>query len=170
MPVSLSCAEVDALRVPLLLADCTLKYDDNMVPADLPDPPPPSFPLTYVKTEPQSPGSPLSTARFAGHQTWKQREDSFFLNRGIGERGKRIHCGFVHPPASGEPQQEFFRIAERDRQYLSQCRIAVVSALFGNFDKVHRPQRSRVRRLARSDHLPVAKIMAASWAPAATPI
>lgn len=131
-----------------MLADCSLKYDDNLVPADLPDLPPPSFALSYVKTELQSPGSPLLKSRFAGHQSWKQREDSYVLDRGLGEAGKTIHCGFVRPAStSGEPQEEYFRISEKDRQFLSQCRIAVVSALFGNFDKVHRPQRSRVRHL-----------------------
>ncbi|CAI5468435.1 unnamed protein product [Closterium sp. Yama58-4] len=85
--------------------------------------------------------------RFAGHQTWRQRADSFRAGRADWPPEAQVHCGFVQSPP-GWPGTGF-DISKADQMYLEQCRIAVVSAIFGDWDHLRLPQRSKISVAAK---------------------
>ncbi|CAI7860117.1 unnamed protein product [Closterium sp. NIES-53] len=85
--------------------------------------------------------------RFAGHQTWRQRADSFRAGRADWPPEAQVHCGFVQSPPSWPGTG--FDISKADQMYLEQCRIAVVSAIFADWDHLRLPQRSKISVTAK---------------------
>ncbi|EPS61012.1 hypothetical protein M569_13788, partial [Genlisea aurea] len=86
------------------------------------------FSLGFVQREE---GNLLDKATFGGHQSLRDREKSYHAEN------QSIHCGFVgggggHPTAG-------FDLDENDRRYMSTCRVAVSSCIFGNSDFLRRP-------------------------------
>ncbi|KAL8485992.1 hypothetical protein ACS0TY_028050 [Phlomoides rotata] len=81
--------------------------------------------------------------RFAGHQSLKEREESFIA------RDQKINCGFVKGP-KGSPSTGF-DLAEDDARYISTCHIAVMSCIFGNSDRLRSPIGKTVSRFSKKN-------------------
>lgn len=89
------------------------------------------FSLQYTETEEKPTEDEEWVPRFAGHQTLKEREESFIA------RDQKINCGFVKGPKGYTSTG--FDLAEDDAKYISSCHIAVVSCIFGNSDRLRIP-------------------------------
>ncbi|CAN1357288.1 Probable hexosyltransferase MUCI70 [Linum perenne] len=61
-----------------------------------------------------------------------QREDSFHA------KNQTIHCGFVEGPP-GSPTTPGFDLDEKDKAFMSRCRVTVSSCIFGSSDFLRRP-------------------------------
>lgn len=89
------------------------------------------FSLGYMETEKKASHINAHEPRFGGHQTLEEREQSFFAVN------QTVHCGFVRA-AEGFPSTGF-DLKEEDRKYMSVCRVAVSSCIFGSSDFLRRP-------------------------------
>ncbi|KAL2233557.1 UNVERIFIED_CONTAM: hypothetical protein Sindi_1535700 [Sesamum indicum] len=89
------------------------------------------FSLGYVEREERTLLNEATEARFGGHQTFEDRENSYHATN------QTIHCGFVSGP-DGFPSTGF-DLDEKDKSYMSTCRVVVSSCIFGNFDFLRRP-------------------------------
>jgi len=89
------------------------------------------FSLSYIEKEMKPDGLNGWEPRFAGHQSLREREDSFMA------RDQKINCGFVKGPEGYSSTG--FDFAEDDQRYISRCHIAVISCIFGNSDKLRSP-------------------------------
>jgi hypothetical protein len=78
-------------------------------------------------------------SRFGGHQKLEEREKSFYAH------DQTLHCGFVKGPP-GFPSTGF-DFDEKDMAYMSTCRVAVSSCIFGSSDFLRRPTSKRVNYL-----------------------
>lgn len=101
------------------------------------------FSLSYTEREERPDGVDYWEPRFAGHQSLREREDSFLA------RDQKINCGFVKGP--GEYSSTGFDLAEDDSRYISKCHIAVVSCIFGNSDRLRSPFVKVISRLSRKN-------------------
>ncbi|CAH8313106.1 unnamed protein product [Eruca vesicaria subsp. sativa] len=101
------------------------------------------FSLQYIDNEDKPDGEELWDPRFAGHQSLQEREDSFLVQE------KKIHCGFVKA-SKGSPTTGF-DLTEDDTNYISRCHIAVISCIFGNFDRLRPPANKMISRLSRKN-------------------
>ncbi|XP_021760440.1 uncharacterized protein LOC110725263 [Chenopodium quinoa] len=101
------------------------------------------FSLSYTEREEKPVGEDSWEPRFAGHQTLREREDSFLA------RDQKINCGFVKGPS--EYSSTGFDLAEDDSRYNSKCHIAVVSCIFGNSDRLRSPFVKVISRLSRKN-------------------
>ena len=94
-----------------------------------------NFSLNYIQYEdPQ--GIAGWEPRFAGHQTLLQRNNSFIAS------DQPIHCGFIKE--YGSSRSSGFDLTEEDTQYMSTCKIAVTSCIFGSSDNIRSPRNRRV--------------------------
>lgn len=97
------------------------------------------FSLQYVEREDNFSENNPSRPRFGGHQTLEEREKSFYAIN------QTIHCGFV------EGQQSLsstgFDLDEKDKSYMSTCRVVVSSCIFGSSDFLRRPTGKLVSNL-----------------------
>ncbi|KAK2408404.1 putative hexosyltransferase MUCI70 [Trifolium repens] len=89
------------------------------------------FSLDYIDHEEKTSENDLYKPRFGGHPTLAERENSFHV------KNQTIHCGFVKGP-SGYPTTGF-DLDEKDREYMSSCKVAVSSCIFGSSDFLRRP-------------------------------
>jgi len=89
------------------------------------------FSLEYVDHEERKSKIDLFEPQFGGHQTIEQRENSFFA------KNQTLHCGFVKGPP--EYPSTGFDLNEKDKAYMSRCKIAVSSCIFGSSDFLRRP-------------------------------
>lgn len=89
------------------------------------------FSLQFTETEEKPDGVEEWKPRFAGHQSLREREESFIA------RDQKINCGFVKGPSGFSSTG--FDLAEDDSRYISKCHIAVVSCIFGNSDRLRAP-------------------------------
>lgn len=89
------------------------------------------FSLQYTEKEDKHDGQEQWEPRFAGHQSWQERENSFLA------RDQKINCGFVRGPEGSSTTG--FDLAEDDLNYISRCHIAVISCIFGNSDHLRTP-------------------------------
>lgn len=89
-----------------------------------------SFKLEYVEVEQKPVESENWEPRFAGHQTLQEREESYVAH------DQQLTCAFVKGPNGSSTG---FDISEDDRKYMSKCRIAVSSCIFGNSDRLRTP-------------------------------
>ncbi|XVF29985.1 hypothetical protein REPUB_Repub16aG0018500 [Reevesia pubescens] len=101
------------------------------------------FSLQYTQMEEKPEGEEQWIPRFAGHQSLKEREESFLAH------DQKINCGFVKGP-QGYPSTGF-DLAEDDMNYISSCHIAVISCIFGNSDRLRTPAGKMVTRLSRKN-------------------
>ncbi|GAV59352.1 DUF616 domain-containing protein [Cephalotus follicularis] len=101
------------------------------------------FFLQYKEMEEKPEGEEQWKPRFAGHQNLQEREKSFLAH------DQKINCGFVKGP-KGSPSPGF-DLAEDDANYISRCHIAVISAIFGNSDRLRTPTGKTVTRLSRKN-------------------
>ncbi|GAB4844823.1 hypothetical protein Ancab_038211 [Ancistrocladus abbreviatus] len=101
------------------------------------------FSLQYTAIEEEPAGVEQWQPRFAGHQSLREREESFIAH------DQKINCGFVKGP-QGYPSTGF-DLAEDDARYISKCHIAVVSCIFGNSDRLRSPTSKMVSRLSRKN-------------------
>jgi hypothetical protein len=86
------------------------------------------FSLQYIQTEDKI---SQTNPRFGGHQTLEERENSFYAIN------QTIHCGFVEGP--DRSLSTGFDIDEKDKIYMSKCKIVVSSCIFGSSDFLRRP-------------------------------
>lgn len=89
------------------------------------------FSVHYVEREERPLHGDVLKPRFGGHQTLKEREESFYA------RNQTMHCGFVKGPVGF--QSTGFDLDEEDKKYMSSCSIAVSSCIFGSSDFLRRP-------------------------------
>ncbi|KAJ9167142.1 hypothetical protein P3X46_021813 [Hevea brasiliensis] len=101
------------------------------------------FSLQYVEVEERPNVEEQWEPRFAGHQSFQEREESFLVH------DQKINCGFVKGP-EGSPSTGF-DLAEDDANYISRCHIAVISCIFGNSDRLRSPASKMVSRLSKKN-------------------
>ncbi|KAJ4827735.1 hypothetical protein Tsubulata_036810 [Turnera subulata] len=101
------------------------------------------FSLQYVDMERKPLGIKLPKPRFGGHRTLEEREKSF------NARNQTIHCGFVKG-SPGSPSTGF-DLAEKDKAYMSSCRVAVSSCIFGSSDFLRRPTSKKVSEFSKEN-------------------
>lgn len=99
-----------------------------------------SFKLEYVEVEQKPVGSEYWEPRFAGHQTLQEREESYVAH------DQQLTCAFVKGPNGSSTG---FDISEDDRKYMSKCRIAVSSCIFGNSDRLRTPFGKTITSLSK---------------------
>lgn len=97
------------------------------------------FSLQNIFKEGTSHGKDVFEARFGGHQTLEQREESFYA------KNQTIHCGFIKGPE--RHPSTGFELSEKDKEHMAGCRVVVSSCIFGNSDFLRRPTSSKVQFL-----------------------
>ncbi|CAN1861108.1 Probable hexosyltransferase MUCI70 [Linum perenne] len=98
------------------------------------------FSLGYVNREEMNSTGPV----FGGHQSMMQREDSFHA------KNQTIHCGFVEGPP-GSPTTPGFDLDEKDKAFMSRCRVTVSSCIFGSSDFLRRPANKNMSEFSRAN-------------------
>ncbi|XP_071688837.1 uncharacterized protein [Rutidosis leptorrhynchoides] len=63
---------------------------------------------------------------FGGHQSWKQRDDSFKLKSSM-----KVHCGFMRDGGAD--------MSLKDIEYVKKCKFVVASGIFDKYDTPHQP-------------------------------
>ncbi|KAL3641397.1 hypothetical protein CASFOL_016365 [Castilleja foliolosa] len=101
------------------------------------------FALQYTDIEEKPIEDEEWEPRFAGHQSLREREDSFIA------RDQKINCAFVKGPKGS--QSTGFDLAEDDAKYMSSCHVAVMSCIFGNSDRLRSPTGKTVSRSSRKN-------------------
>ncbi|XP_047091711.1 probable hexosyltransferase MUCI70 [Lolium rigidum] len=99
-----------------------------------------SFNLDYVEVEEKPVGSEYWEPRFGGHQSLQEREESYVA------QDQKLTCAFVKGPNGTSTG---FDISEDDRKYMSKCRIAVSSCIFGNSDRLRTPFGKTITSLSK---------------------
>ncbi|KAJ8760939.1 hypothetical protein K2173_021977 [Erythroxylum novogranatense] len=102
-----------------------------------------NFLLEYVVTEDKLQVSDVVDSRFGGHQTLEEREKSFIA------RDQTLHCGFVKE-LFGSPILGF-DLAEKDKAYMSTCKVAVSSCIFGSSDFLRRPTSKKMSDFSKEN-------------------
>ncbi|CAL9759081.1 unnamed protein product [Musa acuminata subsp. burmannicoides] len=88
--------------------------------------------LKYVLEDDQGNANEKSQPLFGGHQSWKQRENSFKLNTTM-----KVHCGFMK---NGGAEMDAV-----DVKYAKKCRFVVASGIFDGYDTPHQPYNISLR-------------------------
>ncbi|XP_042006360.1 probable hexosyltransferase MUCI70 [Salvia splendens] len=101
------------------------------------------FSLQYTEKEEKPISKENWEPRFAGHQTLREREESFIA------RDQEIKCGFVNGPNGSSIAG--FNLDEDDAKYISSCNIAVSSCIFGNSDRLRSPMGKTVSRFSKKN-------------------
>lgn len=101
------------------------------------------FSLQYVAMEEKPLGVNSFESRFGGHQKLEEREKSFYAH------DQTLHCGFVKGPP-GFPSTGF-DFDEKDMAYMSTCRVAVSSCIFGSSDFLRRPTSKRISDFSKKN-------------------
>ncbi|GFP81360.1 hypothetical protein PHJA_000279300 [Phtheirospermum japonicum] len=101
------------------------------------------FALQYTDIEERPIEDEEWEPRFAGHQSLREREESFIA------RDQKINCAFVKGPKGS--QSTGFDLSEDDAKYMSSCHIAVMSCIFGNSDRLRSPIGKAVSRMSRKN-------------------
>uniref|UniRef100_A0ACD5X3U3 Uncharacterized protein n=1 Tax=Avena sativa TaxID=4498 RepID=A0ACD5X3U3_AVESA len=99
-----------------------------------------SFNLEYIEIDEKPVGSEYWEPRFAGHQSLEEREESYVAH------DQKLTCAFVKGPNGTSTG---FDISEDDRNYMSKCRIAVSSCIFGNSDRLRTPFGKTITSLSK---------------------
>ncbi|KAL6566472.1 hypothetical protein OROGR_002087 [Orobanche gracilis] len=89
------------------------------------------FSSKYVESDARTLLNETTDAQFGGHQTLKDREKSYRATN------QTIHCGFVS--RSHVTSSTGFDLDEKDRTYMSACKVVVSSCIFGSSDFLRRP-------------------------------
>eukprot|EP00268_Persea_americana_P025504 TRINITY_DN2486_c1_g1_i1.p1 TRINITY_DN2486_c1_g1~~TRINITY_DN2486_c1_g1_i1.p1 ORF type:complete len:501 (+),score=68.77 TRINITY_DN2486_c1_g1_i1:536-2038(+) len=85
----------------------------------------------FVEDEPAEAQS-QSTPLFGGHQSWKQREESFKIKPTM-----KVHCGFMR---NGGAEMDAI-----DVTYAKRCKFVVASGIFDGYDTPHQPSNISLR-------------------------
>lgn len=101
------------------------------------------FSLQYVAMEEKPLRVNSFESRFGGHQKLEEREKSFYAH------DQTLHCGFVKGPP-GFPSTGF-DFDEKDMAYMSTCRVAVSSCIFGSSDFLRRPTSKRISDFSKKN-------------------
>ncbi|XP_010257167.1 PREDICTED: uncharacterized protein LOC104597382 [Nelumbo nucifera] len=101
------------------------------------------FTLTYIDREEKYHSHDAFEARFGGHQTLEEREESFYA------RNQTLHCGFVKGP-EGSPSTGF-DLCENDKEYMSTCHVVVSSCIFGSSDYLRRPTSKKISEYSKNN-------------------
>ncbi|KAL5722730.1 hypothetical protein ACHQM5_006215 [Ranunculus cassubicifolius] len=99
------------------------------------------FTLGYVDREEKPYGHKTFEPKFGGHQTLKERENSFYV------RNQTLHCGFVKGPENS--LSTGFDLYEKDKEYMNSCHIVVSSCIFGSSDFLRRPTRQKISEYSK---------------------
>ncbi|KAK2636232.1 hypothetical protein Ddye_031024 [Dipteronia dyeriana] len=99
--------------------------------------------LEYIDDEDVSFGTNVYKPRFGGHQTLQEREKSFYA------RNQTLHCGFVNAPL-GFPSTGF-DLDEKDKTFMSTCKVAVSTCIFGSSDFLRRPAKKWISDFSREN-------------------
>ncbi|XP_073010275.1 probable hexosyltransferase MUCI70 [Typha latifolia] len=94
------------------------------------------FSLDYITEEEVLQGDDLYEPSFGGHQTFEERENSYYA------KSQAIHCGFVKGPK--EYRSSGFDLDEKDKELMANCFVVVSSCIFGSSDFLRRPTRSKI--------------------------
>ncbi|KAL6543695.1 hypothetical protein OROGR_010192 [Orobanche gracilis] len=89
------------------------------------------FSSKYVERDERTLLNETIDAQFGGHQTLKDREKSYHATN------QTIHCGFLS--GSHVTSSTGFDLDEKDRTYMSACKVVVSSCIFGSSDFLRRP-------------------------------
>ncbi|CAA7401088.1 unnamed protein product [Spirodela intermedia] len=114
------------------------------------------FSLEYIDDE-NSHERDIYKPRFGGHQTLKERENSFYA------RNETLHCGFIKGP-KGFPTAGF-DLNKKDQDYMHSCKVVVSSCIFGSSDYLRRPTRSKVCFVMFLDELTMSQLASEGTAP-----
>nr|XP_043625136.1 probable hexosyltransferase MUCI70 [Erigeron canadensis] len=82
--------------------------------------------LSYFEEDDAYINGSESSPLFGGHQTWKQREDSFKL-----KSSTKVHCGFMRGGGA--------EMSPKDIEYVKKCKFVVASGIFDGYDTPHQP-------------------------------
>lgn len=88
--------------------------------------------LSYIRDDEINKSGPWSTPLFGGHQSWLQRDESFKLKPTM-----KVHCGFFHNGGA--------EMAQKDIQYVKNCKFVVASGIFDGYDTPHQPSNISLR-------------------------
>ncbi|XP_027345876.1 uncharacterized protein LOC113857842 isoform X3 [Abrus precatorius] len=88
--------------------------------------------ISYVMEDEVPQNGSKSSPLFGGHQSWKQREESFKLNSNM-----KVHCGFI--PGGGAEMDPV------DIIYVKRCKFVVASGIFDGYDLPHEPSNISLR-------------------------
>lgn len=88
--------------------------------------------LSYVLEDDSIKANPQSSPLFGGHQSWKQREESFNI-----EPTMKVHCGFIR---NGGAEMD-----AADVKYAKKCKFVVASGIFDGYDTPHQPSNISLR-------------------------
>ncbi|KAI9153876.1 hypothetical protein LWI28_017865 [Acer negundo] len=93
------------------------------------------FSVEYIDKEDVPFGTNMYKPRFGGHQTLQEREKSFYA------KNHTLHCGFVNAPGFSSTG---FDLDEKDKTFMSTCKIVVYSCIFGSFDFLRKPAKNKI--------------------------
>lgn len=82
--------------------------------------------LSYFEEDDINTNESNSSQLFGGHQSWKQREESFKLKSNM-----KIHCGFIRNGGA--------EMSQKDIEYVTKCKFVVASGIFDGYDTPHQP-------------------------------
>ncbi|GJV83636.1 putative INO80 complex subunit C [Tanacetum coccineum] len=82
--------------------------------------------LSYFEEDVPNTNESDSSPLFGGHQSWKQREDSFKLKSTM-----KVHCGFMRNGGA--------EMSAKDIEYVKKCKFVVASGIFDGYDTPHQP-------------------------------
>ncbi|RZR96219.1 hypothetical protein BHM03_00025201 [Ensete ventricosum] len=94
----------------------------------------PKFLKYVLEDDHQGNANENSQPLFGGHQSWKQRENSFKLNTTM---KVIVHCGFMK---NGGAEMDAV-----DVKYAKKCRFVVASGIFDGYDTPHQPSNISLR-------------------------
>lgn len=82
--------------------------------------------LSYVMEDDLPNNESQSAPLFGGHQTWKERDDSFKVKPTM-----KVHCGFIK---NGGAEMD-----PKDIEYVKKCQFVVASGIFDGYDVPYQP-------------------------------
>lgn len=94
------------------------------------------FSLNYITKEENSNENDMFHPSFGGHQTFSEREKSFYAEN------QTLHCGFIK--GSGEAGNTSFDLDIEDKAYMFSCKVVVSSCIFGSSDFLRKPTKKKV--------------------------
>lgn len=94
------------------------------------------FSLNYITKEENLNEYDMFHPSFGGHQTFKEREQSFYA------KNQTLHCGFVKGP--GEAGNAGYDLDIEDKAYMFSCKVVVSSCIFGSSDFLRKPTKKKV--------------------------
>lgn len=101
------------------------------------------FSLNYITKEENLNEYDMFHPSFGGHQTFKEREQSFYA------KNQTLHCGFVKGP--GEAGNTGFDLDIEDKAYMFSCKVVVSSCIFGSSDFLRKPTKKKMSEYSKAN-------------------